>query len=177
MMLDRVDIIKACGAVLAILLQVVLAPNISLFGSFPCIPLVYVLTFAAVSPNSCGPLMPFAVGLVCDLLGSGPVGALAFLFMVASLCIARLFCVMNNDSLFMPLLSMFVALVVVESLYGILLIAIGLPVGYLEAFFTRAVPCALYDFAVALLVYPSMIRLFADSVVVSKNSMPHVKLR
>lgn len=152
---------KAAGALIALVLQVALAPNIALFGSFPCIPLVYVMALGVVDPANAGVALPFLTGLACDLLGSGPVGALAFLFLLAHVATARVFLVLENDALFMPFAIMFAGMLAVETLYGLLLVALGLPVSPASAFLHRAAPCALYDCVAAVIVYPLLVVLFS----------------
>lgn len=175
MMLGRADIVKAAGAVVAVLLQVIVAPTIALYGSFPNIPLVYVLAVSIACPSEVGPLMPFLLGLACDLLGSGPVGGMAFLFVLASVASSRLFLVLENSTLFMPFAIMFAGMLAVETLYGILLLALGLPVGFGDAFLHRIAPCALYDCVVGIVVYPIMMLALAGG---TKEPQPRTpKLR
>ena len=108
-------------------------------------------------------MLPFALGLLFDLLGTGPVGGMALLFTLASLAASRAFAVLDNDTLFMPLAILVAASFAVEMLYGILLVALGSPVGLADAFFYRALPCALYDCVVALVLYPLVVRLVSGA--------------
>ena len=151
----------AVGAIVAVLLQIVVAPNIALFSAQPNFLLAYVLVVAIVRPVEAGPVLPFVLGLVFDLTGSGPVGGMALLFVLASLAASRAFSVLDNDTLFMPLTIFTVGALAVEMLYGVLLIALGLSASPLDAFIYRALPCALYDCVVGLVLYPIMARLTA----------------
>ncbi len=92
----------AIGAVVAFLLQIVAAPNIAVAGAQPNFALAYVLVVAIVRPDEAGNVMPFLLGLACDFMGTGPVGAEAFLFTLASFGASRAFMVLDNDTLFMP---------------------------------------------------------------------------
>lgn len=175
MTIERSAVVTVAGAVVAVLLQVLLAPNIALYGSFPDIPLVYVMAVAVARPADAGPVMPFSVGLVCDLLGSGPVGAEAFLFVAASVVVSRVFLVMNNDTLFMPFASMFVGVFAVEAAYGVFLLATGYPATFLGALLHRAIPCALYDCVVAILVYPLLMSLFPEESALSRILSPKLR--
>ena len=100
MNLGREGVVIAVGAVVALLLQIVVAPNIALFSAQPNFLLAYVLVVAIARPLDAGPVLPFALGLVCDLLGSGPVGGYAFLFVIVSFIASRAFSVLDNDTLF-----------------------------------------------------------------------------
>lgn len=162
MNLTREGIVVAVGAVIAVLLQIVVAPNIALFSVQPNILLAYVLVVAIVRPADAGPVLPFALGLICDLLGSGPVGGYAFLFVIVSFIASRAFSVLDNDTLFMPLTIFVIATFVIEMLYGALLIGLGLSVSPADAFLYRTLPCTLYGCVVGLVLYPIIARLFAD---------------
>ena len=70
---------------------------------------------------------------------------------------------LDNDTLFMPLAILVAASFAVEMLYGVLLVALGSPVGLADAFFYRALPCALYDCVVALVLYPLVVRLVSGA--------------
>lgn len=161
MNLTREHIVVAVGAIVAILLQIVVAPNIAIFAAQPNFLLAYVLAVAIARPLEAGPVLPFVLGLLSDLLGTGPVGAMALLFVLVSFLASRAFAVLDNDTLFMPLTILVVATFAVEMLYGVLLIALGLPVSPVDAFLYRALPCSLYDCVVGLVLYPLVARLMA----------------
>lgn len=156
---ERSNAVVAVGAVVAVLLQIVVAPNIALFSAQPNFLLAYVLGVAIVRPNEAGPVLPFVLGLVYDLTGSGPVGAMAFLFVLFSFVASRAFAILDNDTLFMPLTIFAVSVLSVEMLYGGLLMATGLSASALDAFLYRALPCGLYDCIVGLVLYLIMARL------------------
>lgn len=161
MNVTRENVIVGIGAVVAVLLQIVVAPNIALLSAQPNVLLAYALVVAIVRPVEAGPVLPFALGLVYDLLGTGPVGGAAFLFVLLSFIASRAFSVLDNDTAFMPLTILVVATFAAELLYGALLIALGLAVSPLDAFLYRALPCALYDCVVGLVLYPIVARLLA----------------
>lgn len=163
MNLGRDTIIIFIGAVISIVLQIVVAPNIALFSAQPNFLLAFVLVVAIVRPAQAGPVLPFVLGLVCDLLGTGPVGGMALLFVLASAIASRAFLILDNDTLFMPLTILVVGSFAVEMLYGVLLIALGLGVSPVDALLFRALPCALYDCVVGLILYPIVARLLAGS--------------
>lgn len=149
------------GAVIAFVLQIVVAPNITLFFAQPNFLLVYVVVVALARAQSCGVVLPFVLGLLSDLVGGGPVGASALLFVIASFAVSRLYFALNNDTLFIPLFLVVVSVLLVEVFYGVLLIACGLAVNPLEALVYRALPCALYDCVFSLIIYPLAMRFLA----------------
>ena len=115
MNVTRDGIAVAVGAVVAVLLQVVVAPNIALFGAMPNFVVAYALLVAIVRPMAAGPVMPFVLGLVFDLVSGGPVGAMAFLRVLMTFLAARAFAVLDHDTLFMPLVIFVAAPVLVEA--------------------------------------------------------------
>lgn len=161
MNLTRENLVVGIGAVVAVALQIVAAPNIALFSAQPNVLLAYVLVVAIVRPLEAGPVLPFVLGLVFDVLGTGPVGGMAFLFVLVSFVASRAFAVFDNDTVFMPLTILVVATFAVEMLYGALLIALGLAVSPIDAFLYRALPCSLYDCVVGLVLFPIFARLLA----------------
>ena len=161
MNVTRDGIAVAVGAVVAVLLQVVVAPNIALFGAMPNFVVAYALLVAIVRPMAAGPVMPFVLGLVFDLVSGGPVGAMAFLLVLMTFLAARAFAVLDNDTLFMPLVIFVAATVLVEALYAAFLLALGFDASALDVFLYRALPCALYDCVAGLVLYPIMTRLLS----------------
>ncbi|MBQ9954343.1 MAG: rod shape-determining protein MreD [Eggerthellaceae bacterium] len=160
------------GALVAVVLQVAVAPNIALFGAVPNFMLAYCLVIAIARPQSAGLVMPFALGLVFDLLSASPVGAMSFLLVLASFAASRIFSVVDNGTLFMPLSILIVVTLAVEMAYGIFLLSSGLSVSPIEAFFYRGLPCTLYDAALGLLMFPVATRFIVGS---QKPDMPPLR--
>lgn len=156
---DRVVVIA--GAAVAVLLQVIVAPNIALFSAVPNFLLAYALVVSIVRAPREGVVLPFVMGLLFDLLGHGPVGAMAFLLVIAAFAASRLFAVLNNDTLFMPVTILVAATFAVEVLYGVFLAWFGADISVLQAFVYRALPCTLYDVAVGLVLYAIVSRLMS----------------
>ena len=163
MNVTRDGIAVAVGAVIAILAQIIIAPNIALFSAMPNFVVVYALLVAIVRPGASGPVLPFVLGLVFDLVSGGPVGAMAFLLVLVTFLASRAFVVLDNDTLFMPLVTFVVGALVVEVLYGAFLLALGFDASFLEVFLYRALPCALYDSVVGLILYPLATRVLAGA--------------
>lgn len=163
MNMTRDNIVLVVGALMAVVAQIVVAPNIALFSVMPNVIVVYVLLVAIVRPATSGPVLPFILGLIFDLLSGGPVGAMAFLLPLFAFLASRAFSVLDNDTLFMPLVIFIVTAVIIESLYGVFLLALGLGVSPVDAFLYRALPCALYDCVVGLVLYPFAARILVGS--------------
>lgn len=154
----RESLATLIGAVLALLLQVIVAPNVALFGAVPNFILAYCLVVAIVRPRSAGLVMPFVLGLLFDLMSSSPVGAMSFLLVLATFAATRIFVVVDNGTLFMPLAILVIMTLAVEMAYGLFLLSNGLEVSLIDAFFFRGLPCSLYDVVLGLLMFPIMMR-------------------
>ncbi len=163
------------GAVVAFLLQVAVAPSIAVAGAQPNFALAYVLVVAIVRPDEAGNVMPFVLGLACDLAGNGPVGAEAFLFTLVSFAASRAFMVLDNDTLFMPLAIFSVAAFAAELLYGGLLMTLGLQVSLADAFIYRVLPCTLYTIVVGLILYPILMKLLRAGQTVRGAGIPVIR--
>lgn len=160
-MAEKNNFVLVIGGIVAFVLQIALAPAISLFSAQPNFLLAYAIVVSIVIPNEAGPVLPFVMGLLYDLTGTGPVGGMALLLVITCFLASRVFSLMDNDTLFMPLAIFVACALVAELCYGMLLMACGLAANPVEALLTRALPCALYDCAVGLVLYFVMVRLLA----------------
>ena len=148
------------SAVLAVVLQIVLAPAIAVSAAVPNIVAVAVLCYALARPQMAGYVMPFLVGLAFDLVSGGPIGPMAFTLTLMSFVVARVFWAVDNDTLFIPLVLLCTGLVLVELIFGLFMLALGYNAGFFDALVHRIVPCALYDCLIGLVAYPLVTRLF-----------------
>jgi rod shape-determining protein MreD len=152
--ITREHIVSTIGFVVALLLQIMVAPLITVFNTVPNFILVYCLVRALAMPTAAGYIMPFIGGLLFDLMGGGPVGSMALVLVLVSLLVSRLILVLNNDTLFVPLALLLMSIVVAELLYGLFVVAFGAELSLGEALLYRGLPCILYDGVVGLVMYP-----------------------
>ena len=150
------------GSVIVVLLQLMVAPFITIGYAMPNFILAFVVVMALVRAGDPGYITPFLLGLIYDLAGSGPVGGMALLCVLATFAISRLFSLFDNDTLFVPVALIVAFIFLVEFSYGILMIACGLDVGLLEACLYRVLPCGLYDTVIALILLPIALRIFVS---------------
>lgn len=155
---DRIAIVV--GAILAVFLQVALAPYIAILAAMPNFIVIFALIVAVSRPFAYGAVLPFVLGLVFDLASGGPVGAMAFSLTAFSYLVARLFSSLDNDTLFMPLAMLALGLFLVEFAYGMFLLMFGYSAGLLEAIAYRVAPCFVYDLVIAVILYLFTSRFF-----------------
>ena len=91
MELTRETVTALIGAVLAVLLQIIVAPAIALFAAVPNFIVVFCVVRAVACPDHAGLLLPFILGLVFDLVGGGPVGAMALVLVLVTFLASRLY--------------------------------------------------------------------------------------
>lgn len=155
-------VILLLGALACVLLQIILAPNIAIFAAMPNILLVYALTIAILRPNTRAILViAFVLGLSFDLMSHTPVGAMAFLLVLFAYVVTRVFNFLDNGSILASVVLYCAAAFTIEIIYSLFMMMFGISAGLMDALLYRALPCALYDCIIALLLYPLMLRVLA----------------
>jgi len=142
----------------AALLQAGVAPYLAIGHVVPNFLLLVVVTLALVEGPGAGASAGFAAGMLFDLLGTGPVGP-----MVAVLAITGYLAGMMHEAMFaegwlLPLSVLAIASLGSEIAYGLILDMLGQGGPFWLTFFAKMVPGAVYDVALALLVYPWLAR-------------------
>lgn len=142
----------------AIILQIGVAPYIAIGNVVPNFLLLATVSLALVEGPTYGAVSGFACGFAFDILSSGPVGPMTFVLtltgFIAGLLEANLFA----EGWLMPLTVLAVASLATELAYGVILDVLGAGGPFLWSFFRIMLPGALYDTALALLVYPWLAR-------------------
>lgn len=149
------------GALVALLAQIIIAPNIVIFSAMPNFIVAYVLVAAMVWPKDSTVVLAFVLGLLFDLLGYGPVGSMALLLTVFAFVIMRVFTVIDLSNLFMPIVVFIVAALCVELFYSIILLILGLAPGFIDALIYRTLPSILLDCIVGVIFYPLLRKLLS----------------
>ena len=155
-------IVIAVAAVVAVLAQVLLAPHISIGFATPNLILAIVIVIAVARAEQFGPLLPFVLGLVYDLLSGGPVGAMAFALTSMGMLSAWFFRRLNNDTIFMAIAVIVAGVLSTEFVYGLFFLMFGYAAGFLEALVYRILPCFVYDVVIAIALYLVMSRFFQN---------------
>lgn len=170
----RDTLASVIGAVFAAILQIVLAPNIAIFSAMPNFIVVYCLLLAIVRPTSSGPVLPFVLGLASDLAVGTPIGSTSLLLVLFCFLVSRIFSVLNNDTVFVPLVLLFVASFIIELLVGAFSISIGVSTDLFSAIVYRALPCGLYDCVLSLVLYPLAARVLAPAPPMGPGAPAHL---
>lgn len=148
----------AIAILVATLLQAGLAPYLAIGGVVPNILLIVVVTLALVEGPNAGAAAGFAAGLMFDLLGAGPVGPMTLVLTVTGFMAGQLHENMFAEGWLLPLTVLGIASLLSAIAYGLILDILGAGGPFLYTLFVKMLPEAIYDAALALLVYPWLAR-------------------
>ena len=147
------------GAAIAVILQVIVAPNIQVLDAVPNFILCYAVACAVANPRNPRYIMVFIIGLMYNLAGQGPLGSMALVCLLATFLASFALRALETDTIVFPIITIAIMCFLGELGYGLLLMACGLNVGFLEALLHICLPCGLYDTVLALIAFP-LIRRF-----------------
>ena len=137
----------------AALLQVAVAPHIAIFGVVPNLLMLVVVTLALIEGPVGGAVAGFAAGLLFDVLGSAAIGPAALVLSVVGYVAGMLQENLFAESWIVPATVVFIATLVGEASYALLLGALGADVAVGEALLRIAVPGAAYSTVLAVLAF------------------------
>lgn len=146
------------GAVVVVLLQVIVAPNIGILNAAPNFILCYLVACSVANPREMGFIAPFILGLVYNLAGQGPLGSMALVCILAVLFASSVLRALELESILFPIITIAVVCFLAEFVYGLLLMACGMSVNFLDALLQICLPCGLYDAIIAIIAYPFLRR-------------------
>lgn len=150
----RLWAVRGGGALVALLLQIAVAPFISLGLTTPNFLVAWCVATAMADPSDPPYLTAFLLGIAFDITGGGPVGAMAFCLLVVTFAVTRVYMVVSNDTVFMTVAFAALAVFATELLYGLIVAAVVPDISVGGALLYRSLPNSLYNFVVALLLYP-----------------------
>lgn len=143
----------------AFVVQLMFAPHIAVFGVVPNFPLLVVITLAFLQGASAGATAGFVAGLLLDLIGTGPVGAWAFVLTLVGYGAGLLRSSLFAEGWHAPAVIAFVAALIGDTLYLVLLTVLGVGPSFGQALLTVVIPRALYNAVLLVLAYPWLARL------------------
>ena len=138
----------------ALLMQVIFGSSLSILGVTPNFLMVAVVLIAFVRGSKEGTIVGFIAGLLFDFIGATVVGPMALALTITGFVAGILKEQIFAGGWLMPVSVLGVASLVSETVYLILIVALGLPMDFFAALFTRAVPGALYAMLIALISFP-----------------------
>lgn len=145
--------------VVAFVLQVIVSPNIAIAGISPNFMLIALIPVAGLASQRASTVAGFVFGLVFDLVGAGPVGAMALVMAVVGYLLPALLESIRIDGI-APWLIISAVVFIASNLVLCILLSI---LGYEEAFFAsivlKVIPWAIYDLVLSAILWPVARRL------------------
>ncbi len=148
----------AAAIMVAMLLQVAIAPHIAIGRAVPNLFLLVVVTLAFVEGPREGASAGFVAGLLFDLLGTSPVGPAALVLTIVGYTAGALHSHMFAEGWRLPLTVLFITSISAEVAYGVVLSILGAGAAFWQSFTSVMLPAAIYNVVLALLVYPWLAR-------------------
>jgi rod shape-determining protein MreD len=142
----------------AAVLQAALAPYLAIGQVVPNFLLLVVVTIALVEGPGPGAALGFSAGLLFDLLGSGPVGPMLLVLTLTGYLTGLVHENMFAEGWLLPLTVLAIATLSAEVAYGLILLLLGSGGPFWSTFLTKMLPGAIYNTALALLIYPWLAR-------------------
>lgn len=154
----RNQLIPLIASAVAVLLQIVVAPILTLFSIVPNFIVAFAMVLAILRPSDSTYLYMFVLGLVADLLAQTPVGLSSLLLLLAAFVLRHAFEVLDASTPVMPLISLGAGLLAFELLFAIVLLITGYNGSVVDLLLFRALPSALFAALIGALFYLVMRR-------------------
>jgi rod shape-determining protein MreD len=138
----------------ATILQAAVAPHMAVFGVVPNLILLVVVTLALFEGPVAGAVVGFVGGLLLDLLGATVIGPWALVLCVVGYVAGSLSAAMFAEGWLLPVTVVFVASLLSEISYGLILAVLGLGGPFWTSLVRIMIPAAVYNTALAVLVFP-----------------------
>lgn len=163
------------ASIVAVLLQIIIAPNIAIGGVVPNFLLVLVVVTAITYGSTRACVLGFILGLVFDLIGAGPVGVMSLVLALLGYMVGAVNKSMFSDGWVIPIITLAIAAFIGETLYGLVLTIIGYETSFFVSLVSRMLPGALYDTIFGLILFPLFSRFSKPKRPFMNRS--HTKLR
>jgi rod shape-determining protein MreD len=148
----------ALALLVAVVLQIAVAPQLAVFGVVPNVIFLVVVTLALVEGPVAGSVAGFIGGLLFDLLGASVVGPYALVFTIVGYAAGLLQANMFAESWLLPVSVVFVAGLAAEIAYGLVAVVLDVGTPFWYALGRIMLPGAVYNTALAVLLYPVLAR-------------------
>ena len=151
--------IIAIGAVVALLLDVVISPNLPVLAGNPNFMLAYALVISILSRGGIAYGVAFALGMAIDLLGFGPVGLMSILLLAGVFVVRTYVSDFSGIRGAGSVIALFLVILGVEVLHALGTVAMMSDVNPVDAVAYLALPCSVLTCIVGLFTYLIMRRI------------------
>jgi len=149
-------------SIVVVLAQIIIAPNIAINGVGPNLILIGIVLIARQEQQTTACLVGFALGLIYDLVGTAPLGVMAFMLALAGYAIASSGTPDSQNMMVgnaprgdwvSDLVVFAITALCVEIGYAIVLSLTGYEASFASAIVYRILPSLIYDCVCALIVF------------------------
>ncbi|WP_251198122.1 rod shape-determining protein MreD [Anaerotardibacter muris] len=149
----RDKLIPLISAAIVVLLQIVLAPVISIYSVVPNFIVSFVIVLSIVRREDTTYLYAFVMGIISDLLSHVPLGLTPLLLLLISFALSRVFEILDKSSFAMVLVSSAVAVLVYELVVMIVQLVMGYPASFFDMLVARVLPATVFNFIICAILY------------------------
>lgn len=141
------------------LLQVGVAPYISINGISPNFFIIVVVIAAMIEGSNQGAVVGFIGGLAYDLIGIGPIGPAALVLSITGYLVGLLAQHLFAEGWLLPITVLGIASLFSELIYLIVSAVMGSSVPFFTALYAFVLPTAVYTTVIAVLLFPPISRI------------------
>ncbi len=146
--------------IIGFILQVALSPNIAINGISPNILLICLGVLCLFANHKTCIVLGFVMGLLFDLLGSGPIGAMSLVMAVVGYFLPMVIKSTVQADSFVPwIIAMAIASLLASFAYCVVCAIIGYEESFFSAILFKVLPWTLYDIVIAAIFWPIAKRL------------------
>ena len=145
--------------IVAFVLQVVVAPNIAIAGIAPNFLVIGLIIIALTSSQRTSTVAGFVLGLLFDLLGSGPVGSMALVMAIVGFASSALLDNLQADNLPAWLIIAAIICLATNLVLCIVLSILGYEPSFFGSLVFKVIPWTLYDIVICAIAWPIVRRL------------------
>lgn len=138
-------VLVIASGLVALILQIVLAPVITLFGVVPNFVMAAVIVTAMNNNALRSTVFGFVLGLLFDLCSLGPVGSMTLVLTIMGYAVSSLNKGTFTGGVVVDLIVLFVAVALGEFLVSVIYAIVGVNQEFLLSLIQRVLPAILYD--------------------------------
>lgn len=138
------------------LVQTTIMPHLTVFGVFPDLPLLVVVSWSLLRGAKEGVIWAFMAGIAVDLFSGAPFGAATFSLIVVGLLSGLGEATVFRTHIALPLLTMFLATILYNLCFLLILQIMGSVVTWLESLLGIILPSAILNAVLTPVVLGSM---------------------
>ena len=143
------------------ILQTTLVPSLAIWGVFANLPLLFVVSWGLLRGPREGALWGFIAGLMVDLLSGAPFGAATVSLIVVGFLAGLGETTVFRARIALPMIVMFLATIVYELLFLLIVQISGQWVAWLDSVFRLVIPSAILNAVLTPIVFLAMSWLYA----------------